>query len=454
LLKEKSRIKTAVTVEQLPMKEEMMAYQAFSDDSLGFTTRQLHAGYDPSRHHRAKTVPIYQDSAFELGDFERGIRLFSFAEDGYSYGRYSNPTNEVLERRLASLEGGGAAVAMASGMSVIANTFLNLATSGDEIVAAGTLYGGSLTLLKKILPQYGIRGVFVSDEDDASSYAAAITDRTKAIFVESLGNPNSNIVDLEKIAEVAHRRGVPLIVDNTFATPYLLRPFEYGADIVCYSATKYLSGHGTLIAGVGVEKGGFDWLNGRYPQFERFYEDNRESIPEDELIGHLFSKRLRMTYLCDMGAYMSPTTAFYVLQGMETLSLRMERHVRNAQAVADFLVSHPAVKDVRYPGLPRSPYHALAEKYFPKGPGAIVSFRPEGGLEAAKRVLERVRLFDFMVNVGDAKSLIVHAATSTHFGQPVEVREAAGVYEDTLRLSIGIEDAEDLIADLAGALAT
>jgi O-acetylhomoserine (thiol)-lyase len=412
----------------------------------------LHAGYDPSEHYRSKTVPIYQNAAFELGDFERGIRLFSFAEDGHSYGRYSNPTNRVLEKRLASLEGGEEALGMASGMSVISNTFLNLAVSGDEIVASKTLYGGSITLLKKILPQYGIKGVFVSDENDLSSYEAAITEKTRAIFIECLGNPNSNIVDIEGIADIAHRHGIPLVVDNTFATPYLLRPFEHGADIVCYSATKYLSGHGTLIAGACVEKGGFDWLSGKHPQFEKFYEDNRELIPESDLKKSLFSRRLRMTYLCDMGAHMSPTTAFHLLQGIETLSLRMERHVQNAEAVAEFLISHPAVAEVSYPGLPSSPYRALSEKYFPRGPGAILSFRLKGGLAAAKKLIENVRLFDFMVNVGDAKSLIVHAATSTHFGQPPKVMEAAGVYEDTIRLSIGIEDACDLIADLDQAL--
>jgi O-acetylhomoserine (thiol)-lyase len=400
----------------------------------------------------SKAVPIYQNAAFELGDFDRGIGLFSFAEDGPSYGRYSNPTNAVLEKRIASLEGGGAAVAMASGMSVIASVFLNLAVSGDEIVAPRTLYGGSLTLLTKILPQYGIKGVFVADENDPASYETAITDRTKAVFIESLGNPNSNIVDIEKIAEVAHRRGVPLIADNTFATPYLLRPFKHGVDIVCYSATKYLGGHGTLIAGIGVEKGGFDWLSGRYPQFDKFFEDNREAISEEELRSRMFSKRLRMTYLCDMGAYMSPTTAFYVLQGMETLSLRMERHVYNARRLAEFLDAHPSVSETNYPGLPGSPYFALSEKYFPKGPGAIVSFRLKGGLAAAKRVIENVRLFDFMVNVGDAKSLIVHPVTSTHFGQPAEAMQAAGVFDDMLRISVGIEDIEDLIADLDRAL--
>jgi O-acetylhomoserine (thiol)-lyase len=260
-------------------------------------------------------------------------------------------------------------------------------------------------------------------------------------------------VDFEKVAEVAHAHGVPLVVDNTFATPYLFRPFEHGADIVVYSATKYLAGHGILIGGLAAEKGGFDWFSGgRYPQLEEFYEEHKDAIPENKLRKFLFSLRLRMTYLCDLGAYMSPQTAFYILQGMETLSLRMDRHVENARKVAEFLASHPKVKAVSYPGLASDPYHALAEKYFPKGAGSIVSFRVDGGIEAAKKALARCELFDFMVNVGDAKSLIVHPATSTHFGQPEERKLAAGVYEDTIRLSVGIEDAEDLIADLAQAL--
>ncbi|MDR0596427.1 MAG: O-acetylhomoserine aminocarboxypropyltransferase/cysteine synthase [Clostridiales Family XIII bacterium] len=431
-----------------------MTYKAWNNEGLGFATRQLHAGYDPGRHNSAKAVPIYQDAAFQLGDFDRSGRLFSFAEDGYSYGRYSNPTTEVLERRIESLEGSGSmAVAMASGMASTANIMLNLAATGDEIVASSTLYGGNLTLLRKILPQYGIRGIFVQGENDPGAYADAITDRTKAVFVECLGNPNSNIVDFEAIADIAHAAGIPLVVDNTFATPYLFRPFEHGADIVTYSATKYLSGHGILIGGIAVDRGGFDWLGGKYPHFEQFYDDNRDVIDHEKLRRFLFALRLRMTYLCDLGSYMSPQTAFYILQGMETLSLRMERHVENARRVAEFLDAHPNVAAVSYPELASSPFRGLANKYFPKGAGAIVSFRPVGGIEAAKRIIGRCELFDFMVNVGDAKSLIVHAATSTHFGQPDYALEAAGVAEDTVRLSVGIEDADDLIADLAQALA-
>lgn len=429
-----------------------MSYEAYKDNQLGFTTRQLHAGYNPAEHYRSKAVPIYQTSAFELGDFDRCVRLFDYSEEGHSYVRFSNPTNTVLEKRIASLEGGAEALSLGSGMAAISNTFLNVAKAGDEIAAVQTLYGGSTTLLKKLLPDYGIVGRFVEDENDIESYKKVITDKTKAIYIESLGNPGMNIIDIEAVAKLAHENGIPLIIDNTFATPYLLRPFEFGADIICYSATKYLAGHGTIISGLVVEKGGFNWLNGKFPQFEKFYEDYRGSIGTQQLDKTMFTKRLRINYLTDFGSHLSPQTAFYLLQGLETLSLRMREHTKNALQVAEFLESHPQVSLVSYPGLKSSPYHELSKKYFPKGPGAIMSIRLKGGLEAAKTVLREVKVFDYMVNVGDAKSLIVHSATSTHFGQTKEEREKAGVYDDTLRLSIGIEDVEDLIADLEQAL--
>ena len=430
-----------------------MSYEAYDDNRLGFTTRQLHAGYNPAEHNRSKAVPIYQTAAFELGDYERCVRLFSYAEEGHSYVRFSNPTNMVLERRITSLEGGAAALSLASGMAAISNTFLNLAKAGDEIVAVKTLYGGTTTLLRDTLPEYGIQCRFVEDGDDLSSFEQAFNEHTRAVYIESLGNPMMNIVDIEAVADLAHRHGVPLVVDNTFATPYLLRPFAFGADIVCYSATKYLAGHGTLIGGLVVEKGDFNFLNGKFPQMESFWNTYKESIGEEKLRRTIFTNRLRIRYLTDLGSHMSPTTAFYLLQGMETLSLRMERHVANASAVARFLQAHPAVHSVSYPGLPDNPYNKLAQKYFPKGPGAIFSVRLKGGFEAVQRVLSRVRVFDYMVNVGDAKSMIVHPASSTHFGQNAAERAAAGVYEDTLRLSVGIEDPEDLIGDLAQALA-
>ncbi|MDR0539334.1 MAG: aminotransferase class I/II-fold pyridoxal phosphate-dependent enzyme, partial [Spirochaetaceae bacterium] len=417
-----------------------MSYEAYNDDTLHFATKQLHAGYNPAEHYRAKAVPIYQTAAFELGDYERCLRLFSYNEEGYSYVRFSNPTNTVLEKRIAALEGGAAALALASGMAAISNTFLNLCTAGTEIVAVKTLYGGSTTLLRTLLPQYGITGKFVDNENDISCYEKLITDKTRAVYIESLGNPRMNIIDIQEVANLAHKHGIPLIVDNTFATPYLLRPFEWGADIVCYSATKYLGGHGTLIAGIAVEKGGFDWFNGKFPQFEKFYNEFKGSIDETELRQTLFTKRLRIVHLTDLGAHMSPFTAWQLLQGIETLSLRMERHVNNAAAVAEFLARHNAVKEVSHPSLASSPYHALAKKYFPNGAGAILSARLHGGKEKALKVLKKVRIFDYMVNVGDAKSLIVHPASSTHYGVSQSAQEKAGVYEDTLRLSAGIED--------------
>ena len=427
-----------------------MAYEAFDDDTLGFTTRQLHAGYNPAEHDRSKAVPIYQTAAFELGDYDR---LFDYSEEGHSYVRFSNPTNSVLEKRISSLEGGAAAVSFASGMAAISGTFFNLCNAGDQIVAIKTLYGGSTSLLEHILPDYGITCSFVENEDDPASFEQAITLKTKAVYIESLGNPGMNIVDIEAVAKIAHAHGIPVVVDNTFATPYLIQCFDHGVDIAVYSATKYLAGHGTIIAGLVVEKGGFNWLNGNFPQFEQFYREYENSIGAQTLDREMFTKRLRIRSLTEFGGHMSPMNAFMLLQGMETLSLRMKQHVKNAQAVAEFLEAHPKVERVNYPGLATNKYHALAQRYFPKGPGAILSADFAGGQEAALRVLERLRIFDYMVNVGDAKSLAVHPSSSTHFGLSAEEKASAGVFDNTLRFSIGIEDTEDLIADLEQALA-
>lgn len=429
-----------------------MSYLAYNDKSLAFETKQLHFGYDPAEHFRSKAVPIYQTAAFELGDFDRCGRLFSYEEEGHSYVRFSNPTNDVLEKRIAALEDGAAALSMSSGMSAISSTFLNLAQQGDEITAVKTLYGGSTTLLSKVLPPYGITANWVEDPGDPNAYRAAITEKTKAMYIESLGNPGMNVIDIEAVAAIAHERGIPLIVDNTFATPYLLRPFEFGADIVVHSSTKYLSGHGTVISGLVVEKGGFDWWNGKFPQFEEFYREYTGKIEEQSLRNTAFTHRLRIRYLTEFGGHLSPVSAFFVLQGLETLSLRMERHAENALKLAAFLQGHPKILDVAYPSLPGSPYHALAEKYFPRGSGAILGIRVKGGLDAAKRVLRKVHIFDYMVNVGDTKSMIVHPATSTHFGLSEEVKRKAGVYDDTLRISVGTENIDDLINDLDQAL--
>lgn len=333
-----------------------MSYKAFQNQELGFATRQLHAGYDPGEHFLSKAVPIYQTAAFELGDYERCLRLFKYEEEGDSYVRFSNPTNRVLEKRVASLEGGSAAVSLASGMAAISDTFLTLAHTGDNIVSVQTLYGGSTTLLQKTLPQYGIEGRFIEDETDVESYRQYIDDKTKAIYIEALGNPGMNVLDVDAITELAHSYGIPVVIDNTFATPYLFRPFEHGVDIACYSATKYLSGHGVNISGIVVESGKFNWLNGRFPEFDQFHQEFKDWIDAETLQKEMFTKRLRITYLTDLGAHMSPQTAFYVLQGMETLSLRMDRHVSNARILAEFLEQHPAVEEVLYPGLKSSPY--------------------------------------------------------------------------------------------------
>jgi O-acetylhomoserine (thiol)-lyase len=429
-----------------------MSYEAYKDESLAFDTKQLHAGYDPSEHYRSKAVPIYQTAAFELGDMDRCERILTYREDGFSYVRYANPTTAVLEKRVAALEGGAAAVAFGSGMAAISSVFLNLARSGDEIVAVRTLYGGITTLLSKILPDCGIAASWVEDPSDPESFRRAIGERSRAVFVESLGNPGMNIIDIEAVARIAHERGIPLIVDNTFASPYLFRPFEFGADISIHSATKYIGGHGTTIGGLVVEKGGFDWLGSGFSQFQDCYDELARNLPPETFRETLFTRRLRGRYLCDLGGHISPISAFLLLQGLETLSLRMRRQVDNAEAIARFLNTHPAVLEVSHPSLPTSPFFELAKKYFPRGAGAILSFRLRGGFAAAKEVVERARIFDFMVNVGDVKSMIVHPATSTHFGLSPEEMLKAGVYEDGLRLSVGTEDPEDLIGDLRQAL--
>ena len=437
------------------MEAETMAYTAYNDPSLGFTTRQLHAGYDPDEDtYGSKAVPIYQSAAYSLKDIDNCIDIFKFAREGQSYSRFQNPTNDILERRIASLDGGAAAVSFGSGMAAITNTILNLCQAGDNIVLVRTIYGGTTNLLQHILPQYGICGRFVDDPDDPEAFRAQIDEHSKAVYVECLGNPLINIPDFDTLSEIAHEAGIPFVVDNTFATPYLFRTFEHGADIAVYSATKYLCGHGTTIAGLVVEKGGFNWLSGKFPQFEDFNSKYRDWVGGEKMDRIMFSQRLRQVYLCDVGANLSPVSAWLILQGIETLSLRMREHSRNAEAVAEFLEQHPAVREVSYPTLKSSKYHKLAGKYFPLGCSGMMMFRVKGSQEDAASLLEKVHLFGFMVNVGDAHSLITHPATSTHFGQPEEVLHGAGIYPDSIRLSIGIEDKEDLIQDLGQALDT
>ncbi len=420
---------------------------------LGFETLQLHAGQEPDSDFRARAVPIYQSTSFSYQDFAHAQALGNLDQLGFSYSRTSNPTCEVLEQRIARLEGGTAALALGSGSAATAFAMLNLTHTGDEIIAASTLYGGSFNLFRHTLPKHGVTTRFV-DPNDISAFSAAITDRTKAVFVETIGNPDINVVDLQAVAQVAHAAGLPLIVDNTFATPYLCRPIDHGADILVHSATKFIGGHGTSIGGLIVDGGTFDWSSGRFPDFttpDPAYDalvhwDRWGDYPG---VGNMaFVMKARLHYLRDVGASMSPFNAFLFLQGLETLSLRMERQTANALIIAQHLSTHPDVAWVAYPGLPSNRYHDLARRYLPKGAGAILTFGVRGGHPHAVRLIERLRVFSFLANVGDSKSLVAHPATVTH-GQLSEAeRHMAGVRPEQLRLSVGTETVQDLIWDL------
>lgn len=419
---------------------------------LAFDTLQVHAGQGVDPASRARAVPIYQTASYVFDSFEQAVALSAINEFGHIYSRISNPTNEVFELRVAALEGGSAAVALASGAAAVTYALLTVAGEGDDIVAAKTLYGGTYNLLVNTLPRYGIQASLV-DPDEPENFRRAIGPRTKAVFVESLGNPGINVVDLEAVAAIAHAAGVPLIVDNTFGTPYLIRPFDHGADVVVHSATKYLGGHGVAIGGVLVDGGRFDWSSsGRFPGFTNV--DPSYGFSFWERFGNYqgtnmaFALKARLQLLRDLGAALSPQNAFLLLLGLETLSLRVDRHVANTLKVAAFLTQHPDVEWVEYPGLPSSRYYALAQRYFPKGAGAILSFGIKGGLAAARSFIEGLSLFSFLANVADAKSLVVHPATVTHGQLSEEQQRAAGVKPELIRLSVGIEDAGDLIADL------
>lgn len=425
---------------------------------FGFETKQLHAGHGLDREVRARAVPIYQSTSFQYEDFAHAQALGSLEELGFSYSRTGNPTCAVLERRIAALEGGTAALAVGSGSAATAFAVLNLTHAGDEIVAASTLYGGSFTLFQHTLPKYGVHTRLV-DPADLGAYAAAITERTKAVFVETIGNPDINVVDLRAIAELAHAHGLPLIVDNTFATPYLCRPIEHGANVVVHSATKFIGGHGTSIGGLIVDGGNFDWTSGRFPDFTTPDRTNGGMIhaqrwaDQPEVGNFAFVMKARLHYQRDIGAALSPFNAFLFLQGLETLSLRMERQTANAQAVAEFLAGHPQVAWVAYPGLPSSPYHELARTYLPKGAGAILGFGVRGGQAQAQRLIDALQVFSFLANVGDSKSLVAHPATVTHGPLDEDERQLAGVLPEQIRLSVGTESLDDLLWDLEQALA-
>ena len=412
----------------------------------------LHAGQIPDPLTGSRAPPIYQTSSYVFDSCEHAASLFNLETFGNVYTRLSNPTTAVLEERVAALEKGRAALAVASGMSAQMIALLTLCDAGDEIVAARTLYGGSLSQLDVNFRRLGIVTHFV-DPDDPENFARAITPRTKLLYAEVLGNPNLNVLDIEACADVAHAHGIPLIVDNTVPSPYLCNPLEHGADIVLHSATKYIGGHGTSIGGLIVEKGTFPWDNGRFPRMTDA-SDGYHGVRFFETFGDFaFTMRARMEYLRTLGPSMSPFNAFSFLQGLETLHVRMDRHCENAMAVARHLQSHPKVTWVRYPGLPDDPYRALAERYLPKGASSLMSFGVAGGTEAGVRFIESLEFLSHLANIGDAKTLVVHPASTTHRQLTEEQQVAAGVGPDLVRLSVGIEHVDDIVHDIDRALA-
>jgi O-acetylhomoserine (thiol)-lyase len=422
------------------------------DIMKGFGTRAVHAGQAPDSATNARAVPIYQTTSFTFDDTQHAADLFGLRKFGNIYTRIMNPTTDALEQRVAALEGGVAALAVASGQAAETLAILTLAEAGDEIVSSTDLYGGTVSLFSHTLKKLGIKTRFVPAHDLAA-WESAVSDRTKAFFVETIGNPKLDIVDIEAIAAVGRKHGIPLIVDNTVTTPYLLRPFEFGAAIVIHSATKFIGGHGTSIGGVIVDSGNFDWEgSGRFAAFVE-PEPAYHGLKFVETFGNLaFIIRARVLGLRDMGAAMSPFNAWMFLQGLETLHLRMERHSANGLAVARFLEKHGCVSWVRYPGLESSPTYALVDKYLPKGQGALVGFGISGGQASAVKFIESVKLFSHLANIGDAKSLVIHPASTTHEQLSEAEQRAAGVTPDFIRLSIGIEDIDDILADLDRAL--
>ena len=417
-----------------------------------FETLQLHAGQVVDATTKSRAVPIYQTTSFVFEDTQEGADLFALQKAGNIYTRITNPTTSAFEERIAALEGGVGALATASGMAALTYTILGLAHAGDHVVAASTIYGGTFNLLKETLPRYGITTTFV-DIDNLEEVEAAIKDNTKLVLIETLGNPVINIPDIEKIAEIAHKHQIPLVADNTFATPYLINVFSHGVDIAVHSATKFIGGHGTTIGGVIVDSGKFDWAaSGKFPQLVD-EDPSYHNISYTRDVGAAaFIVAARVQLLRDMGAALSPFNSFLLLQGLETLSLRVERHVQNAEKIVDFLVNHPKVEKVNYPKLTDSPYHALAEKYLPKGVGSIFTFHVKGGEAEARKVIDSLEIFSNLANVADAKSLVVHPATTTHSQLSDSDLEAAGVTKNQIRLSIGLENVDDLIEDLRLAL--
>ena len=424
-----------------------------SERNFKFETNQVHGGQTPDPATGSRAVPIYQTTSYVFRDTDHAANLFALKESGNIYTRIMNPTTDVLEQRIALLENGVGALALASGLAAVTCAIQNIAGTGDEIVAASTLYGGTYNLFKTTLPKFGIVTKFV-DPTDLNNFAAAINEKTKAIYVESIGNPKINLLDFEKLAEIAHDHKIPLIVDNTFATPYLFKPIDFGADIVVHSATKFIGGHGNSIGGLIVDSGKFDWIgSGRFPGLTEPDESYHGIRYAQDVGAAAYITKARVQLLRDTGACLSPFNAFLFLQGLETLSIRLERHVSNSVKVADFLVAHPAVSWVNYPSLESSEYYGLSQKYFPKGVGSIFTFGIKGGLEAGKLFIDNLKLFSLLANVADVKSLVIHPASTTHSQLSEEDLIKAGVGPDLIRLSIGIEHIDDILEDLATALA-
>ncbi|AYF98748.1 bifunctional o-acetylhomoserine/o-acetylserine sulfhydrylase [Protaetiibacter intestinalis] len=416
-----------------------------------FETQQIHAGAAPDPVTNARATPIYKTTSYVFNNADHAKNLFALAEFGNIYTRIQNPTQAVVEERVAALEGGTAALATASGSSAITYSILNIAQAGDHIVSSSSIYGGTYNLFKYTLAKLGIEVTFVENQDDAAEWRAAVRPNTKAFFAETIGNPRINVLDIQLVADIAHENAVPLIVDNTIATPYLIRPFEHGADIVVHSATKFLGGHGTVIAGVLVDGGKFPWSQhvDKFPGLtepDPSYHGASYTGVLGDAIAYVIKARVQL--LRDTGAALSPDSAFSLIQGIETLSLRIERHVENAQNIAEWLEAHPDVASVNYSGLPSSPWYAAANKYAPKGVGAVLSFELKGGVDAGRALVDNVTLFSHLANIGDVRSLIIHPASTTHSQLTPEQQLTAGVTPGLVRLSVGLEHIDDLTADL------
>ncbi|HLV62766.1 O-acetylhomoserine aminocarboxypropyltransferase/cysteine synthase family protein [Galbibacter sp.] len=415
-----------------------------------FSTTAVHAGHDVTAHGGTRAVPIYQSTSFVFNDADHAANLFNLSESGYIYTRLNNPTNDILEQRLAALEGGIGAITTASGMAAISTTILTLLKSGDHIVSSSSLYGGTYNLFGVTLPRFGITTSFI-DPVDTNNFKEAIQENTKAIFIESLGNPKLDVLDIKAIAAIAKENKIPLIVDNTVATSYLLKPIEYGANIVIHSLTKYISGNGTSIGGAVIDAGTFDWSSGKFPEFTEPSPGYHGLVYHEALGNAAFIAKARVEGLRDLGASISPYNAFQIIQGLETLGVRMDKISKNTLELAKWLEEQEVVSWVNYPGLQSSPYYNLAKKYLPEGQSGILTFGVKGGFEAAKKIANNTKLFSLLANIGDTKSLVIHPASTTHQQLSDQDQQAAGVSQDLIRLSLGLEDLEDLKQDLTAA---